>query len=124
MTSFLLVSVHALVLASLLSISHGVLKFASSKEHESYFDLLCDQWLWIALALSLYGVVFFYYVFVLRVSPISSLYPVYTGLSVFFVLLIGHWFFREPVTVQHVIGVSLIIVGIVVMGFSGSNNPI
>ena len=118
MSSFLIVGTHALILATLLSISHGVLKFASSKEHENFFDLLYTQWLWIALALGMYGVVFFYYVFVLRSSPISSLYPVYTGLSVFFVLLIGHWVFREPVSTQHLIGVGLIIAGIVVMGLS------
>lgn len=124
MNAFLLLSVHAIILATLLSISHGVLKFASSRPHDNFIDLLLGQWPWIALALSMYGLVFFYYIFVLRSSPISSLYPVYTGLSVFFVLLVGHWFFREPVSAQQMIGVALIIAGISLMGFGSSNPPL
>ncbi|MAC71369.1 MAG: hypothetical protein CMP84_14350 [Gammaproteobacteria bacterium] len=109
-------SLHAVLLALLLSVSHGILKYSTSKQHDDFLDLLISRWHFIALALSMYGIVFLYYLFVLRSSPISSLYPVYTGLSILFVSVVGRFIFLEPISSQHVIGIALIISGVLVMG--------
>lgn len=120
MSKFLPLILHAFLLAALLSFSHAVLKWVSIQENESYWQLLLEQWKYILLALILYGLVFFYYIFVLRSSPISSLYPIYTGLSVFFVMVLGATVFDEAVTVSRAVGASLILAGIVVMGWNYS----
>jgi small multidrug resistance pump len=67
-------------------------------------------------ALAVYGFIFFYYILVLRSSPVSILYPVYTGLSVLFVLLIGRLVFSEPLTSVQVLGAGFVLMGIVLMG--------
>ena len=111
---------HAFLLALTLSISHAVLKWVSIQQHSDYMQLLVAQWKMIFIALFLYGLVFFYYVFVLRSSPISSLYPIYTGLSVLFVMLLGSTIFGEPVTLMKSSGAALILTGIVLMGWGQS----
>lgn len=109
-------SFHAVVLAFLLSVSHGILKYASSKEHGSFIDLISSQWHLIILALSMYGIVFLYYLFILRSNPISSLYPIYTGLSIFFVSFMGYFIFNEPISTQNIVGTFLIITGVLITG--------
>ncbi|MEQ8313575.1 MAG: EamA family transporter [Gammaproteobacteria bacterium] len=118
MTKFLPLIMHAFLLAAILSSSHSVLKWVSVQANNNYWELLLAQWKYIFLALSLYGLVFFYYIFVLRSSPISTLYPIYTGLSVLFVMLLGYLVFGEVVTLSRTIGALLILAGIVVMGWS------
>jgi small multidrug resistance pump len=109
-------SFHAAVLAFLLSVSHGILKYASSKKHGSFIDLISSQWHLIILALSMYGIVFLYYLFILRSNPISSLYPIYTGLSIFFVSFMGYFIFNEPISTQNIVGIVLIITGVLITG--------
>ncbi len=120
MTKFLPLFIHSFLLAAILSLSHAVLKWVSIQENENYWQLLLEQWKYILLALSLYGLVFFYYIFVLRSSPISSLYPIYTGLSVFFVMLLGAMVFQEAITFSRAVGALLILSGIVIMGWNYS----
>lgn len=120
MTKFLPLIVHSVLLAATLALSHAVLKWVSIQENENYFQLLLTQWKYIILALSLYGLVFFYYIFVLRSSPISTLYPIYTGLSVLFVMLFGYLVFGEIMTLPRMLGALLILAGIVVMGWNYS----
>ena len=116
-TQFMITSsFHAAVLAFLLSVSHGILKYASSKKHDSFIDLISSQWHLIILALSMYGIVFLYYLFILRSNPISSLYPIYTGLSIFFVSFMGYFIFNEPISTQNIIGIVLIITGVLITG--------
>jgi small multidrug resistance pump len=116
MNKFMTIIVHAFLLASLLAFSHGLLKWVSAQAHDNYFDLLVEHWFYVLLSLSIYGLVFFYYIFVLRSAPISFLYPIYTGLSVFFVMLIGRFAFNEVVSLYQVLGTALILAGIVVIG--------
>ena len=70
----------------------------------------------IFAALALYGFIFFYYIVVLRSSPVSILYPVYTGLSVLFVLLAGRFYFSEPLSSVQIVGAGFVLMGIVLMG--------
>ncbi len=116
MNKFVMVLIHSFLLAALLAFSHGLLKWVSAQSHENYFDLLLEHWTYVLFALSIYGLVFFYYIFVLRSVPISSLYPIYTGLSVLFVMLIGRFLFNEMVSFYQIAGTALILAGIVVMG--------
>lgn len=109
---------HAVVLASLLAFSHGVLKWVSSQAHSDYLELMLSQWKLVLFALSIYGLVFFYYILVLRSSPISTLYPVYTGLSVLCVMLIGRLVFQETISPNQILGAGLILAGIVLTGIN------
>lgn len=113
---YLQITMHAMILALLLASSHGLLKWVSLQRHENYIELLFDQWKAIILSLTIYGVVFFYYILVLRSSPVSTLYPIYTGLSVLLVLLIGRVVFSEPVGGYQMLGAAFILTGIVLMG--------
>lgn len=116
MTKYLILMTHATLLALLLASSHALLKWVSTQAHENYLQLLLTQWKLIFLSLSIYGFVFFYYIVVLRSSPISTLYPIYTGLSVLLVLLAGRFLFSEPVSSWQVLGGFFILLGILLMG--------
>ncbi len=116
MSKYVVLLGHAFLLAFLLASSHALLKWISVQAHSSYLQLLLEQWRYVFVSLALYGLVFFYYILVLRSSPVSTLYPVYTGLSVLLILLAGRFIFQESVTVWQVCGAGLILAGIVLMG--------
>lgn len=103
---------HAIFLASLLTISHSLLKWVSIQQHESYIKVIQEQWFVIGLALSMYGFIFFYYIYVLKNIPLSSLYPIYTGLSIIFVLLSAKLFFNESFNTTQIFGALFITFGI------------
>lgn len=119
MNKYLVLLMHAATLATLLATSHAVLKWVSVQAQDSYGQLLLTQWKGVLLALSLYGFIFFYYIVVLRSSPVSILYPVYTGLSVLLVLLVGHFVFSEPISQAQILGAGFVLIGIVLMGGNG-----
>ncbi|WP_058020777.1 DMT family transporter [Pseudohongiella spirulinae] len=116
MSKYSIVLMHAFLLASLLAFSHGILKWVSVQAHDDYWQLMLTQWKGVLAALAIYGFIFFYYILVLRSSPVSILYPVYTGLSVLFVLVAGRLVFQEPVGIPQVAGAVCILAGIVLMG--------
>jgi len=116
MSKYATLLTHAFLLALLLATSHAILKWVSVQAHDNYLQLLLTQWKGILLSLTMYGFIFFYYIVVLRSSPVSILYPVYTGLSVLFVLLVGRFAFSEPVSTAQVLGAGCILAGIVLMG--------
>ena len=118
MNKYVSILSHALILASLLASSHALLKWVSVQPNNGYMDMLLTQWKGIFAALALYGFIFFYYIVVLRSSPVSILYPVYTGLSVLFVLLAGRFVFSEPLTGLQILGAGFVLAGIVLMGVS------
>ncbi len=106
---------HAIFLSTLLTLAHGLLKWASDQKNDSYLKTLFDSWHVIGLALLIYTFIFFYYIFVLKSNPISVLYPVYTGLSIFFVLIAGNIFFNENINIFQMSGALLIITGVIFM---------
>ncbi|GEM_PF-386481 len=108
-------ALHAILLASFLASSHGLLKWVSIQPGGNYWMLLLRQWPVVLLALAIYGFVFFYYIFVLRGSPVSILYPVYTGLSVALVTLVGVMFFEESLQPLQLMGAVMIVGGIAFM---------
>lgn len=103
---------HASLLAFLLTLSHGILKWVSQKNTGSYLQLIIDSWWKIGLAIGLYVFIFFYYTYILRTVHINILYPIYTGLSIVLVFLMGAVFFKEPVSGFQIIGVFVILLGI------------
>lgn len=103
---------HAILLSSLLASSHTLLKWVSIQEHDNYFKVLQNHWFAVGLALSVYGFIFFYYIYVLKNASLSSLYPVYTGLSIILVLISAKIFFNESFTLLQVCGALFIVFGI------------
>lgn len=106
---------HALLMAVILAASHATLKWVAERQYDNYWQLLFNEWKGILLALSAYGFIFFYYVFVLRSAAVSLLYPVYTGLSVLFVVILGRWVFGETVGSTQWLGAAFLLVGIVLI---------
>lgn len=97
----------SLLLASVLTLSHILLRAAAV-----YSPLEIPWLLRVGAALFLYAVVFFVYTTLLRRFDVSSLYPIYTALSVIGVFLAGVLFFNENITIYKVIGVILLVIGV------------
>ena len=116
MTKFTQVVSQASLLAALLALSHGLLKWVSIQQSENYIKLLGEHWYIIGLALAIYTGIFFYYVFMLKLTPLSILYPLYTGLSLIFVLLLGVLVFHEHLDVFQGLGLLFIVIGVVLIG--------
>jgi len=109
---FISALLNALMLASLLAFSHGLLKWVAIQKVDGYFDLLAQYWWIICVAIGIYVFIFFYYAYVLRFVQISTFYPIYTGLSIILVFLIGIGWFGETMRWPQAIGCLLIISGI------------
>ena len=109
---------NALILSLVLALSHAILKWVSIQAYDDYLQLLLGKWPYIFTSLALYGLVFFYYIFVLRSSPITALYPIYTGMSVLFVMLAGYLLFGESVAPYKIVGVFFILAGIILVGWN------
>ncbi len=111
---------NALFLSLMLSFSHGLLKWISIQEGGSQIDVMFKFWWVLTTSIFIYVIIFFYYAYILRFASISILLPVYTGLSIIFVFIMGVWFFQEPWNWQHVAGCLLIIAGVfLVSGMGG-----
>lgn len=107
---------NAVLLASLLAFSHGLLKWVARRDVASYLDMVIRYWPFLFGSLAIYGFIFFYYVQVLRRHDIGILYGIYTGLSVVLVLMIGLYVFDEPLTRTQMFGCLLIVIGILLIG--------
>jgi small multidrug resistance pump len=103
---------NAILLAVLLVLAHGLLKWVAQHPNETYVSLLLMYWPIILVSIGLYGVVFFYYAHLLKKMDITQLYPIYTGLSIVFLLLVGSVIFRESISLMQTVGCALIISGI------------
>ncbi len=104
---------HAVVLASLLALSHGLLRQAAS------LDTVLWAWPRVGYsvaAMSLYVLIFAYYASLLERMPLSRLYPVYTGLSVVLVYTAGVTWFDESWSARSVAGVVLLVIGVLLVG--------
>ena len=102
----------AAVLAGLLALSHGILKWVSLRLDDSLLAGLLRYWPQVGLAMSIYVLVFLYYLYALKGIRLGALYPIYTGLSVVLVFAIGAIRFSEPVTGANIFGCLLIAVGV------------
>ena len=107
--------IHAFFLSTLLADTHTLLKWVAAQGQGGYLATLLQYWYFVALALVLYGFIFFYYIFVLKFTSISLLYPVYTGMSILFVLIASRFFFDEQLAGLQQCGAIFVIFGIALM---------
>jgi small multidrug resistance pump len=103
---------NAVLLASMLAFSHGIMRWVALRAKGSFLDLVTDYWLPLGCAISIYVFLFLYYTQLLRSTALNLLYPIYAGLSIMFVFLIGVWFFGESTNILKVSGCVLIVCGI------------
>lgn len=114
----LVIICNAVFLASLLTLSHSLLKWVAVQPNNGYFDLLfVHRWI-IFCAISMYIFIFFYYTNVLRTVPLGVLYPAYTGLSIIFVVIAGGLLFDEKINFIQIFGCLLITCGIILSAMS------
>ena len=109
------VLLNALLLASLLALSQGILKWVASKPSDSLLGLFIEYWFAISVSIFIYLIIFVYYIYILRLSKIAILYPVYTSLSIILVFLMGRYYFSETVNSLQLLGCFLITAGVVLV---------
>ena len=74
-----------------------------------------------ALVVIGYGFAFWFLSLVLRTIPVGVAYAIWSGLGILFIAVIGWLFFRQPLDLPAMIGMTLILTGIVVIQvFSGT----
>lgn len=100
----------AILLATILTLSHALMRAAAS---HSPFGM--DWLIRMGTALALYAAVFFFYSFLLRTLALSVLYPTYTSLSMVGVFLVGAIYFNESITAQKLMGLAAVLVGVVLL---------
>lgn len=70
---------------------------------------------WIMSGLALHGISFFLYVFILSRLRLNVFYPVATGASLVLITALSVIILKEKLTVVQVVGISVIMVGIVLV---------
>ncbi len=104
---------NAIVLAAMLTCSHGLMKWvAHNNAQVDYLTTLLNNWFYIGLAMSVYVFLFLYYLQVLKHVNIGVFYASYTGLSLVFVVLMGFFLFKETLSSLQMLGVFCIVLGI------------
>ncbi len=72
------------------------------------------------LALAVYAVATFYWLYILQKIPLSLAYP-FTALAMVIIPIASHYLFKEAVTNYYWIGSFLICLGIMIISFKGVN---
>lgn len=98
-------------LAIVLTAAHAILKWSTRQPHDSFMALLAARGPWVLLALMLYGGVFLWYLDALRRFEMALLFPIYTGLTLVMVSLVGVLAFGERLALPQMGGIVLIIAG-------------
>ena len=72
--------------------------------------------LWPSLiVVASYGVAFYFMTISLRVLPVGIMYAIWSGLGIVLVSIIGWFVYKQTLDVPAMIGMSLIILGVVVI---------
>ena len=108
----------SVILASMLTFSHSILKWVSMNSDGNLITTVLEYWYMIGGAIILYLVIFFLYMFLLQTHDISRLYPAYTGMSIILVPVVGVIFFNEIMTLPQIIGCVSIVFGIILINHS------
>lgn len=101
-----LLVVSGVVLAAILTLSHGLLRAAAFSPMEYPWVIR------VVGAVFLYGLVFIAYTYLLKYFHISALYPIYTALSVIGVTVMGVVFFGEQASAANVVGGVFLLIGV------------
>ncbi|MEP7062269.1 MAG: hypothetical protein ABI881_07710 [Betaproteobacteria bacterium] len=118
-TAYAWMLVNAAALALVLTTAHALLKWASQKPHTTFVELLTSQAPVVTLALALYGGVFLWYLHALRKFEMSELFPLYTGLTLILVALVGVMWFHERLSPLQFGGIGLIVGGLFLLQQGG-----
>ncbi len=110
---------NAAALSVVLTLSHAILKWVTRQPHAGFVDLLQARGGWVLLALALYGGVFLWYLDALRRFDMSVLFPVYTGITLILVALVGVLVFGERLAWAQMGGVLLIVAGVFLLQRGG-----
>ena len=62
-----------------------------------------------------YVVSFYFLTFALKTIPIAVVYASWAGLGVFLIAVLGKLFFNEPLSWQIILGLTLIVIGVVIV---------
>lgn len=69
-----------------------------------------------------YGIAFYFLSLVLKTIPVGVAYAIWSGLGVVLISIVGVFFFKQKLDLAAVIGVSLIVLGVIVINvFSKSS---
>ena len=105
--------------ALVLAVSNALMKVVSLSPEESIVEAYAANYGKLFVAVSIYFAVFCAYPFALRFFPMSIIFPAYTGMSVFLVMLTGAWYFNEPVSPLQYVGAGLLVAGVALITFNG-----
>ncbi len=97
------------VSATLSALAQILLKHTSSRSPWS-----ASWFVWLALSAALYGLSFFAYAYLLRLHPVSRIYPLVTVIVIVVVSAYG-FLIGESFGLRHLLGLALGIVAIVLL---------
>ena len=67
------------------------------------------------LVLTGYGIAFYLLSLTLRDLPVSIVYAIWSGIGIVGIAIIGFYFFKEPFGIWHLVGTTLILVGVIIL---------
>lgn len=69
-----------------------------------------------------YGICFVALTIALKTLPVSMVYAIWAGVGTAIMAVVGLFFFNEPLPLQKIMATSLIILGVVMLNFSGKHS--
>jgi multidrug transporter EmrE-like cation transporter len=109
----LAISVLANIISNLV-LKSFTLTIPAQLEWRGALSLLANPLLWLGLVMT--GIIFVTYVFAIRTLPLSIAYPIATGLAAVGITLVGCKVFGEPISLETIAGIALVIAGIGILG--------
>ena len=70
----------------------------------------------LCLAAALSSLMFFIWLYLVKKYPLSKFIPLKTGLNVLLLSMLGFMAYKEEFSLQNIVGISLVIAGIMVLG--------
>ena len=64
-----------------------------------------------------YGVTLYFLTLVMKSTPMSTAYALWAAFGIILVVCVGVFYYKEPIDMPAIIGVSLITIGIVIINF-------
>ncbi|MBL8309981.1 MAG: EamA family transporter [Burkholderiales bacterium] len=95
----------------------GAVSFGGAETVQTLIQIARVPWFWAGFAC--YGISLFTWIATLSRAPVSVAYPL---LSIGYVVnaLIAYWLFGESLTVQKIVGIGFIILGVVLLSWDFS----
>ena len=95
----------------------GTVSFGGADTVQTLMQIARIPWFWAGFAC--YGISLFTWIATLSRAPVSVAYPL---LSIGYVVnaLIAYWLFGESLTVQKIVGIGFIVIGVVLLSWNFS----